>query len=198
MASTPSGKWRSTLIWGSLLAAILVPLGVAALSPLLAWRAPIYIVAGFAGVLAMAVLLVQPLLIGGYLPDLSPRQRRQLHQWTGAVLVVLVVAHVLGLWVTSPPDVIDALLVRSPTPFSIWGVMAMWGVFMTAALFGVKWRLQPYLWRVIHTVLVTVIVVASVVHALMIDGTMGSITKVALCAMVLAGMAKVIFDKHVR
>ncbi|MEP2782825.1 MAG: ferric reductase-like transmembrane domain-containing protein [Pseudoruegeria sp.] len=198
MASTPSGKWRSTLIWGSLLAAILVPLGVAALSPLLAWRAPIYIVAGFAGVLAMAVLLVQPLLIGGYLPDLSPRQRRQFHQRTGALLVVLVVAHVLGLWVTSPPDVIDALLVRSPTPFSIWGVMAMWGLFMTAALFGVKWRLKPYLWRVIHTVLVTVIVVASVVHALMIDGTMGSITKVALCAMVLAGMAKVIFDKHVK
>ena len=33
-------------------------------SPLLAWREPVYIVAGLAGVLAFALLLMQPLLIG--------------------------------------------------------------------------------------------------------------------------------------
>ena len=45
------------LIWAVFVLAILIPLGVAATSPLLAWREPIYIVAGFAGVLAMGLLL---------------------------------------------------------------------------------------------------------------------------------------------
>ena len=58
------------LIWAVFVLAIVIPFAVAATSPLLAWREPIYIVAGFAGVLAMGLLLAQPLLIGGYLPGL--------------------------------------------------------------------------------------------------------------------------------
>ena len=49
-------------------------------------------------------------LVGGYLPDLSARRSRHLHRWVGGLLVACVVLHVVGLWITSPPDVIDALL----------------------------------------------------------------------------------------
>ena len=60
-----------TLIWVALAAAMCVPLAAAAMSPLLAWRNAVYILAGFAGIIALGFMLVQPLLIGGYLPGLS-------------------------------------------------------------------------------------------------------------------------------
>lgn len=41
-----------------------VPIAVAAFSPLLEWRGPVYIAAGFAGILGMALILAQPLLAG--------------------------------------------------------------------------------------------------------------------------------------
>ena len=36
------------------------------------------------------------------------------------------------LWITNLPDEIDGLLFASPTPFSAWGVIAMWAVFAAA------------------------------------------------------------------
>ena len=95
-----------TLIWVALAAAICVPLAAAAMSPLLAWRNAVYILAGFAGIIALGFMLVQPLLIGGYLPGLSGRIGRRVHHWIGGALVVAVVIHVVGLWITSPPDMI--------------------------------------------------------------------------------------------
>ncbi len=127
-----SGRTRACLIWAGLVIAIAVPIAAAAASPLLAWRQPVYIVAGFAGVIAMSLLLLQPLLIGGYLPGLAPLRARAMHRWIGSFLVVAVIVHVIGLWITSPPDVIDALTFTSPTPFSAWGVIAMWAVFAAA------------------------------------------------------------------
>ena len=62
---------RATWRWAALATAVAVPIAAAAASPLLAWRDPVYIAAGFAGVVAMALLLVQPLLAGGYLPGLG-------------------------------------------------------------------------------------------------------------------------------
>ena len=112
---------RVTLIWAVLAAAILVPIAAAATSPQLEWRGPVYIVAGFAGIIALGLVLVQPLLIGGYLPGLSGYPGRRAHHWIGGALVVAVVIHVAGLWITSPPDMIDALLFGSPTPFSPFG-----------------------------------------------------------------------------
>src|SRR5262245_58063915 len=119
------GLARATLIWAALAGALCVPIAAAAVSPLLAWRGPVYILAGFAGIIALGLLLVQPMLIGGYLPGLTYRGRR-VHHWIGGALVVAVVIHVGGLWITSSPDMIDALLFVSPTPFSPFGVIAMW------------------------------------------------------------------------
>lgn len=187
---------RAVLIWSGLAAVIAVPLAIAATSPLLAWRDPVYIASGFAGVAAMALVLLQPLLAGGYLPGLPARPGRRLHRWVGAALAVLVAAHVGGLWLTSAPDVIDALLFESPTPFSAWGVVAMWAVLASAllALLRRPLRLGPRAWRLGHTALAAVIVVGSVVHALLVEGTMGQVSKAALCALVLAATAWVVVD----
>ncbi|WP_340161216.1 ferric reductase-like transmembrane domain-containing protein [uncultured Hoeflea sp.] len=166
--------------------AVAVPVAAAAMSPLLAWRDPVYIAAGFAGVVAMALLLFQPLLAAGWLPGLSGPRGRRVHRWIGSALVLAVIVHVVGLWVTSPPDVIDALLFASPTPFSAWGVIAMWALFASALLAGLRRRLRPRHWRRAHTLLAAVIVVGSVVHAMLIEGTMETFSKAALCALVVA------------
>jgi hypothetical protein len=188
------------LIWALAAAAILVPLAIAGSSPLLAWRDPIYIVAGFAGVIALGALLLQPLLAGGSLPGVTGRRGRQAHIWVGAVVVIAVVVHVIGLWLTSPPDVIDALLFRSPTPFSVWGVVAMWAVFAAAALamFRRRLRLRPAIWRAIHLAFAVVIVTGTVIHALLIEGTMGPVSKAVLCILVAAAAAKTIVDLTTR
>jgi predicted ferric reductase len=187
---------RAVLIWAALATAIVIPIAVAAMSPQLAWRDPIYIAAGLAGVLALALILVQPLLAAGYLPGLPMQPGRRLHGWIGAALVLLIVAHVAGLWLTSPPDVIDALLFDSPTPFSNWGVVAMWAIFATASLAALRTRLRlrPRTWRLAHTALAGVIVIGTVVHALLIEGTMGTVSKAVLCVLVLAAAAKAFFD----
>ena len=188
---------RGPLIWAALAIAIGVPLAAAAASPLLEWRGPVYILAGFAGMIALGVMLVQPLLIGGYLPGLPARIGRRIHHWTGGALVVAVVIHVAGLWITSPPDMIDALTYTSPTPFSPFGVTAMWAIFAVALLATFRRRLRLRTWRIAHTLLAIVIVAGSVVHAILIEGTMETFTKAALCALVLASTIKVMTELRV-
>jgi hypothetical protein len=185
---------RPVLIWVALAAALAVPVAAAALSPLLAWRDAVYIAAGLAGVVALALMLLQPLLAGGYLPGLGVRAGRRVHAWVGAGIVLAVVVHVAALWVTSPPDVVDALLLRSATPFSVWGVVAMGAVFATALLALLRGQLRLLVFRLCHLALAVVIVVGSVVHALLIDGTMEVVSKVVLCVLVGAALAKVLVD----
>ena len=182
---------RVTLIWALLAAAIFVPIAAAAASPLLAWRGPVYILAGFAGIIALGLMLVQPLLAGGYLPGLPAYRGRRAHHWIGGALIVAIVIHVGGLWITSPPDMIDALLFSSPTPFSPFGVIAMWAIFAVALLAALRRRLRPRTWRIAHMLLAIVIVVGSVVHGILIEGTMETVSKAALCVLVLAAAIKV-------
>ena len=181
------------VIWAALATAVCVPIAAAAASPLLAWRGPVYIVAGFAGIIALGLMLVQPLLIAGYLPGLSAYRGRRAHHWVGGALAVAVVVHVAGLWITSPPDMIDALTFTSPTPFSPWGVIAMWAIFAVALLAAVRRRLglRPRTWRIAHMLLAIVIVVGSVVHAILVEGMMETVSKAALCVLVLAAAKKV-------
>ena len=181
----------AVLIWVVIAAAIAVPLVAAATSPLLQWRQPIYIVAGFCGALAMALLLVQPMLAAGLLPGITERRARRIHRWTGAGLVFAILVHVGGLWITSPPDVIDALTFTSPTPFSAWGVIAMWALFATASLAALrrKLRIRLRMWAIGHGTLAAIIVTGSVVHALLIEGTMETFSKTALSLLVLLATA---------
>lgn len=175
---------RTALVWAGLLLVIAVPIVLAMMSPLLAWRDPIYILAGFAGIVALSALLFQPLLAANYLPGVSARLGRRFHKWAGFTVVLAVLIHVLGLWVTSPPDVIDALLFVSPTAFSVWGVIAMWAVFAVVFLVFMKRRIQPLVWRTLHMLLVFVIVGGSVVHAIKIEGAMETVSKLVLCIVV--------------
>ncbi|MDW4499734.1 ferric reductase-like transmembrane domain-containing protein [Sulfitobacter sp. D35] len=187
---------RPVIVWSALALIAGTAIIVAATSPLLAWRGPVYVLAGLAGVIAMVLVLIQPLLAGGYLPGLPARRGRQVHAVVGMGLLTAVVIHVAGLWITSPPDVVDALLFVSPTPFSAWGVVAMWALFaaaVCAALYRRR-RIGPRVWRLAHTALVSVVVLGSIVHALLIEGTMGQASKIVLCLAVAAALAKVVFD----
>lgn len=193
------GLARTILIWAALALAIGVPIAFAAGSEQLAWRGPVYILAGFAGIVALGLVLVQPLLIGGYLPGFAAYRGRRAHHWIGGALVAAILVHVAGLWITSPPDMIDALTYSSPTPFSPFGVTAMWAIFAVALLALLRRRLgwRPRTWRFIHMPLAIVIVAGSVIHCLLIEGTMETITKAALCALVLAATVKAMFDLQV-
>jgi hypothetical protein len=185
---------QAALIWAALVAAVCVPIAAAATSPLLEWRGPVYILAGFAGIVALGFLLVQPVLAGGYLPGLAAYRGRRVHHWIGGALVVAVVIHVGGLWISSPPDMIDALLFVSPTPFSPFGVIAMWAIFAVALLAAFRRRLRLRTWRIAHMVLAAVIVVGSVAHGMLIEGAMETVSKAALCALVLGAAIKVMAD----
>jgi predicted ferric reductase len=169
-------------------------MALAATSDLIAYRGPIYILAGFAGIIGLGLLLVQPLLVGGYLPGPSAYRARRAHHWIGRALVAAVVIHVAGLWITSPPDMIDALTFTSPTPFSPFGVIAMWAIFAVALLAAFRRRLGLRTWRIVHMSLAAVIVVGTVAHGMLIEGTMETVSKAALCTLALSVAMKVMTD----
>ena len=58
-------------------------------------------------------------------------------------------------------------------------------------------RMRPRTWRICHTAIVVVIVATSVAHAMLIQGTMGTVSKAVLCVLVLGALAKVIADLRV-
>lgn len=188
---------RGALIWAALLIAISAPLLAAAFSPQLAWRDPIYVAAGFAGIIGMALMLVQPLLVVGALPGITLSRSRRAHRLVGFALVIAVAAHVIGLWITSPPDVVDVLLFRSPTPFAIWGALAMWAVFAAVTLAILRARLPLRVWRWGHTVAVTAAVIGTVVHAVQILGTMEVITKTLLSILVITALSYAIIKRRI-
>ena len=184
-------------IWGVLALAVATPIFAAANSPSLHWRDPIYIAAGFAGIIGMALMLCHPRLAIGALPGLSPHASRSLHRYGGAALVLAVLVHVAGLWITSPPDVIDVLLFRSPTPFAIWGALAMWAVFAAALLAALRGRLPLRAWRWGHTALVSLAVAGTIIHAIQILGTMEPITKALLSLLLGAALVFAIAKRRV-
>lgn len=186
---------KVTLIWAALTAAVGVPIALAATSDLLVYRGPIYIIACFAGMIALGLVLIQPLLIAGYLPGLQALRARRAHHWIGGALVMALVIHVAGLWITSPPDMIDALTLTSPTPFSLWGVIAMWAIFAVALLAAFRRRLRPRTWRTVHLSLALVIVAGGVAHAMLVEGTMEMVSKTALCVLVVIAAVKVMADR---
>lgn len=185
---------RTMLIWAVVVAALVVPIAAAAFSPLLQWRGPIYIAAGFAGIVAMALMLLQPLLAARLLPGIMAQQSRRFHRGIGVVLILAVVAHVVGLWITSAPDVVDVLLLRSPTPFSLWGVAAMWALFAAGVVAALRRRFSLRVWRLVHTTLVVIVVTGTVVHALLIDGTMETVSKAVLGVILGVATLKAVSD----
>ncbi len=143
----------------------------------------------------MGLLLIQPALARGMLPLTAPSARR-LHRFTGGAILLLVILHVGALWITSPPDVIDALLMRSPTPFSIWGVLALFAICATAFLAAMRRALPRRAWQLGHKGLALVIAGGTIVHALLIEGTMEPLSKIALCILIAGATLLGVITRH--
>jgi predicted ferric reductase len=193
-------RWvSSALTWGSVAAVMIVPVAVAAFNPYLASRNMPYIVGGFAGIVGLSFLFLQPLLPAGYLTGSVGPAGRRWHRWLGVAIIVAVLLHVGGLYLASPEDTVDALLLVSPTPFSIYGVTAMWGVVATAilVLFRRRLGLRHSVWRLIHNGLVAIVVAATVIHALQIEGAMEPVSKWMLCMAVVAATGVALLDLRV-
>ncbi|MGB3246188.1 MAG: ferric reductase-like transmembrane domain-containing protein, partial [Sulfitobacter sp.] len=190
---------QTVLIWSVLAALILVPLMIAGRSPYLQYRSAFYIIAGFAGILCLGLFLMQPLVAANYLPGLDRQTGRKWHRWIGGVIVACLVLHIGGLFLTSRPDTIDALLLRSPTPFSVFGVIALWGVVLTVLLVVLRrrWLRRFSYWYALHNALASVVVISTVIHAVQIEGTMGAVSKMVLCTAVLIATAVAVFDLRI-
>ena len=188
----------TVLIWCVFACAVMAPVLIAATSPLLSSREGVYIIGGMAGIVALALLLVQPLLASGYLPGISTTQKVRWHLCVGKLLVLTIALHIGGLYLTSPDDLTDALLLVAPTPFSVYGVIGMWAVIATAILVTAKSRikLSYTTWHIAHNALAVIVVVCSVVHALMIEGAMNTLSKWFLCMCI--ALATTIVILHLR
>ncbi|CAA9329990.1 MAG: hypothetical protein AVDCRST_MAG90-1438 [uncultured Microvirga sp.] len=199
MTSMDRRRVPAVLGWAGVAAVMIAPVVIAALSPYLESRSVPYIVGGFAGIVGLSLLFLQPLLPAGYLAGSKGPAGRRWHQWLGVAIVLAVALHVGGLYLASPADTIDALLLVSPTPFSVYGVVAMWGVVATAilVLFRRWLGLRIAAWRLIHNGLAAIVVVATVIHALQIEGAMEPGSKWMLCIAVLATTCVAFLDLRV-
>lgn len=88
----------------------------------------------------------------------------------------------------------DALLFASPTAFTPFGVIAMWAILAVAVLAALRHRLGLRAWRLVHLSLAVLIVACSVAHGLLIEGTMETVSKAALCLLVVAAALKAVID----
>lgn len=164
------------------------PVIAAAASPLQHGREFLWIVGGMAGVVAMSQLFVQPLLMAAA-PHLLPApDGLRWHRRGGMAIVAMVGLHVGALYLYSPDDITDALLLVAPTPFSLYGVISLWCLALTAALAATRRALRLGLrpWRILHSVLAVAVVAAGAVHAIQIEGAMEPYSKLAICLAALA------------
>lgn len=199
MESITQRRVPAILAWGCVATVMIVPVAVAAFSPYLSSRNMPYIVGGFAGIVGLSLLFLQPLLAAGYLAGSQGPIGRRWHRWLGVAIIVMVALHVGGLYLASPPDTIDALLLVSPTPFSVYGVAAMWGVVATAILVVLRRPLgqRHSVWRLVHNGLAAVVVVATIIHALQIEGAMELASKWMLCMAAAGATGAVLFDLRI-
>ncbi|QDY71661.1 ferric reductase-like transmembrane domain-containing protein [Qingshengfaniella alkalisoli] len=172
------------------------PVVLAVFSPYLNYRGTAYIVGGFAGILCLSLMLVQPLLPAGYLPLPMQISERRVHLWIGRAIVICVALHIGGLFITSPADTLDALLLVAPTPFSVYGIIAMWGIVATVflVLLRTRFRMRPLHWKRLHNMLALIVVAATVLHAVQIEGTMERVSKWLLCMAVLVATVTAMAD----
>jgi len=151
----------------------------AVLSPLQQGREAIWVFGALSGVLALCLFPIQPLLA---LPGLRGRLGRWVHPALGGMVIALSVAHVAGLWVYSPEDITDALLLRAPTPFSAWGLSGLAGLVGAALIAGLRRLFRPGPWTILHLCLAGLGVAAALMHGWLILGAMSPVSKGLLAA----------------
>jgi predicted ferric reductase len=181
------GRRRITA-WVVVAVVAAVPVLAAAASPLQGGRELLWITGGMAGVVALSLLFVQPLLMAAAPPLLAARDGVRWHRWGGMVIVAMVALHIGALYAYSPDDITDALLLVAPTPFSLYGVISLWCLVLTAVLAATRrvFKLGYKPWRILHSVLAVAVVGAGAIHAIQIEGAMEEYSKLAICIAALA------------
>jgi predicted ferric reductase len=183
----PDRRWRIAA-WIVVAAIATVPVVAAAASPLQKGREWLWVVGGMAGVVAMSLLFVQPLFTAAAPMLVGGRDGLRWHRLGGMAIVAMVALHVGALYAYSPDDITDALLLVAPTRFSLYGVISMWCLVLTAVLAATRrmMRLDYRLWRIFHSVLAVAVVASGAVHAIQIEGAMEDYSKLVICLAALA------------
>ncbi|RWR20106.1 hypothetical protein D2T30_11740 [Sinirhodobacter populi] len=107
----------------------------------------------------------------------------------GAAILALALAHVAGLWLYSPEDITDALLLRALTTFSAWGVAGFAGLLAAGIVSTLRRQIPPRIWRPLHLGLAVASALCAVIHAWLIFGVIEPNNKALLCLVILASLA---------
>lgn len=144
---------------------VAVPLALALSDRHLAGASTALVLSTAAGTLAVSALAVQPLLARG--------RRIARHQILGSVVLLLVLAHVAGLFVESSEDAWFALSPDGPTRarMALIATICLFGVVALGAL-RTRLPIAPATWRVLHAYLGGVVIALGVGHAVLTDGAL--------------------------
>ena len=172
-----------------------MPLVAAAASPLQTGREAVWVIGALSGVLALSLLVIQVLLPTPWLRGIIFGDDSRVHRILGIAVAAVVLAHIIGLYIASPDDIADALVLQAPT-YSRLGVLSAWCLALSLglALARRKLALTYSDWQIVHAVLAVVIVATAVAHTVMIRGTLDGPVEVLLSgAAVIAVTAAVVY-----
>ena len=74
----------------------------------------------------------------------------------------------------------------------------MWALFAAALLAVIRRRLRPRTWRRAHAALTLTAVLSTAAHALLIEGTMETLSKFLLAILIILLTVKAIWDLKIR
>lgn len=181
-----------------MIALVILPLVVALVSPLQTGREAIWVIGALAGVLALSLLVIQVLLPTPWLRGIIIGDDSRVHRLLGIAIAVIVIVHVGGLYVTSPDDIADALVLQAPT-YSRLGVLSAWCLALSLglALARRKLALTYSDWQIVHAFLAVVVVTTAVAHTVMIRGTLDGPVEVLLCGAAVIAVSAAIVHRFV-
>lgn len=182
-----------------LIALLLVaPAALSLLSPLQVGRDFWWIVGALAGIVALSLIVLQVLLTTPWLIGILDTSTMRLHRLLGLAVAGVVIAHVLGLYLYSPDDVSDALVLAVPT-HSRLGVLSAWCVLLSVALALARRRLGLTYsdWQILHAALAVFVVATAVGHTLMIRGTLDGPLEIALCLAAVGAVSGAVWFRYV-
>lgn len=165
-----------------LVAFIFLPILLAALSPLQVGRTAPWVLGTLAGVLALRLLVVQVLLPTGWLNSIMGEHNLGWHRLLGISITGLTLAHILGLYIYSPDDIGDALVLAAPT-YSRLGVLSAGCLLLSVGLEVTRRQLQlaEADWKIFHSVLAVAVVGTAVAHTVLLQGRLDGLAEGLVC-----------------
>jgi predicted ferric reductase len=190
--SHPAARWAGFAVLAVIVSA---PVVVSSLSPLQTGRTITWVLGTAAGVLGLSLLVVQMILPTRWLYVMLGGSNLRWHRRLGLAVAALVIAHVVGLYLYSPDDIGDALILQAPT-YSRLGVLSAWCMLLTVGLALARRRL-PLLyddWQILHSVLAVAVTGTAVGHVLLLEGTLDGLAEWLVClAAVAAATAGIVY-----